>query len=205
MDFSYQERNELSDIIENTAASLFNALKYIFAIGENDFYNINAKDIFKVALSDVTNSDILVNLNIDTNGKLGETASMNFTQIKNMIHYAFVIRLPYLKRTMENCPLKESQIKELYTLAVKRGADNYNGIIESDLRSNLKAAKNRQTEPSFDCEWFRRWVYTTGHELAAINNRNMFLFGCADALFPLFYSALTEKLTNTLLKMKNNV
>ncbi|MCL2636736.1 MAG: hypothetical protein FWD48_00045 [Oscillospiraceae bacterium] len=201
MDFEFKERTILTEIIENTAQSLFNTMKYIYVISESDFYNINCKDIFKVALSDVTNPDILDNLGILINdSKIGEMASDEFKRVKSMIHYMFILRLPFLRRSMEFCPLKETHIKDLYALAVKRGAENYGEIIEEDLKTMLKIARNRQPEPAFDGEWFRRWIYTRGKELSIINNRNMFLLGCMDAMFPLYYSALTEKLTTLLLK-----
>lgn len=201
MDFSYQERNTLSDIIEKTSYSLLNAMKYIYVISEHDFYNINAKDIFKIALSDIANPEILWNMGLEVSDEqLGEMASQEFKRVRSMIHYAFTIRLPFLKKMIENCPLKEHQMRELQTIAAKRGADNFAGIIDGDMRTMMKLVKNRQPEPQFDGEWFRRWVYTYGKELAAINNRNMFLFGCIDAMFPLFYSALMEKLSTTILK-----
>jgi hypothetical protein len=201
MDFEFKERTILTEMVENTAESLFNTMKYIYVISESDFYNINCKDIFKVALSDVTNPDILENLGIQVNdSNIGEMASDEFKRVKSMLHYAFVLRLPFLRRAMEFCPLKEAHIKDLYALAVKRGAENFGEIIEEDLKTMLKIARNRQPEPAFDGEWFRRWVYTRGKDLSVINNRNMFLLGCMDAMFPLYYSALTEKLTTLLLK-----
>ena len=201
MELEFKERTILTEMVENTAESLFNTMRYIYVISESDFYNINCKDIFKVALSDVTNPKLLDNLGIQINElNIGEMGSEEFKRVKSMIHYAFIIRLPFLRRTMEFCPLKENHIKDLYSLAVKRGAENFGEIIEHDLKETLKTARNRQPEPPFDGEWFRRWVYTRGRELSAINNRNMFLLGCMDAMFPLYYSALTEKLTTLLLQ-----
>ena len=49
-------------------------------------------------------------------------------------------------------------------------------------------------EPVFDTEWFKTWVYTYGKEFSVINNKNMFFLGCADALFPLYWSAVTDRL-----------
>ena len=56
--------------------------------------------------------------------------------------------------------------------------------------------RTKKAEPAFDTEWFRRWIYTYGHELAAINNRNMFVLGCVEALFPLYYASLSDLLVN---------
>ncbi|MCL2077823.1 MAG: hypothetical protein FWH08_05385 [Oscillospiraceae bacterium] len=201
MEFEFKERTILTEMVENTADSLFNTMKYVYVISESDFYNISCKDIFKVALSDVTNSNILNNLGIQiSDSKIGEMASEEFGRVRSMIHYAFIIRLPFLKRAMEFCPLKENHLKDLYALAIKRGAENFGEIIEEDFKTMLKISRNRLPEPPFDGEWFRRWIYTRGKELSLINNRNMFLLGCMDAMFPLYYSALTEKLTTTLLK-----
>lgn len=201
MDFTYQERNILSELIDLCSQSLFNAMKYIYAISDDDYYNVNVKDVFKVALSDISNPNILDNIGIQLdNAKLGEMNSLEFKRIKSLIHYAFLIRLPFIKNSMENCPLKDNHIRELLNLGIKRGAENYSDLIEDDVRSYQKMIKNKQPEPAFDSEWFRRWVYTYGKDLAAINNRNMFLFGCMEALFPLFYAALSEKITSMITK-----
>ena len=39
---------EIVEIIDDTSASLFNAVRYCYLITESEFYNINVKDIFKI-------------------------------------------------------------------------------------------------------------------------------------------------------------
>jgi len=191
------------DSIKFSAASLFKALKYIYALTDENFYNINVKDIFKIALNDINNVDILDNMGITLSDEiLGELSNPRFDVVEGLIHYAFLIRLPFLRvNTPELSKVKEKHMKEVYSQGLKNGAENFEGNIEHDFNSVSKIAKSRQPEPPFDGEWFRRWVYTFADELSAITNRNMFLLGSIDALFPLYYAALPNKISQNLNKI----
>lgn len=54
----------ISDTIVKSGVSLFNAVKYIYMIADKDFYNINVKDIFKIALKNITDTTCLYNTGI---------------------------------------------------------------------------------------------------------------------------------------------
>ena len=199
----------LANAMEGAANSLFLAMKYTYVISEEDYYNVSVKDVFKVALSDVSETDRLSLLGIRLGREaLGEMESAEFLKVKTLIYYSFAIRLPYLRKAHAAAvasapvspdasknpnPLKDSEVKWLYDEAVRRGANNFSEIIDGDYHNMLKNAKRGKLEPEFNGEWFRRWVYTCARELSVINNRNLFLFGCVDAMFPLYYAALTEK------------
>ena len=58
------ELTMLTDAVDNAALSLFNAIKYIYMISDEDFYNVNIKDMFRVTLNDVTNPDALESLGL---------------------------------------------------------------------------------------------------------------------------------------------
>ena len=45
---------KLSDIVVESATALYNAVKYIYSIAEDDFYNVGIKDALKVVLNNVT-------------------------------------------------------------------------------------------------------------------------------------------------------
>ncbi|MDR1754741.1 MAG: hypothetical protein LBR74_07545 [Eubacterium sp.] len=203
MEFTYHEKNALCDIFKSASGSLFNAMKYIYAITEDHYYNINVKDIFKIALNDITNVNILENIGVALTEKgLGELASHQFNVVEGLIYYSFLTRLPFFRRSINDCPLKEAQLRELYNHGLKNGAENFGNIITYDFRIMSKLIKNKQNEPEFNGDWFRRWVYTFGNDLAVINNRNIFLLGSVEALFPLYYAALIEKISAQLEQWK---
>ena len=184
-----------ADIIDNASESLFAALQCCYLIADEDFYNINVKDIFKVGLSDITNPDCLRNLGFPIEKeKLGELGEDKFREVLEIIRYSFAIRIPFARREAPDSYIKESQIRQMYEILEEYGFSNPDGIVIESFKSVTWLAKTKKPEPQFDTEWFRSWIYTYGHDIAAINNRNMFLLGCADALFPLYYSALKERL-----------
>ncbi|MCL1903431.1 MAG: hypothetical protein FWF94_03325 [Oscillospiraceae bacterium] len=178
----------LSEVIEKAAVSLQSAVGYVYAVGENDFYNINVKDLFKISLSALDNPDGLSRLGISPNKDIA-----NFTQLSDLMFYTFAVRTPYLKR---NPGIKASDrlITDLYNACVEKGAVDPDNFVREDFKATMKLAKSNRLEPPFNGEWFRRWVYSYGGELAEITNLNMFVLGCMDALFPLYYAELTEKI-----------
>ena len=178
-----------ADIIDNASESLFAALQCCYMISDDDFYNVNVKDIFKVGLSNITNPNCFRNMGFEPDKeKLGELGGDKFREVLDIIRYCFA------RREAPDCYIKEPQIKQMYDILEEYGFANPDGIVVESFKSVSWLAKTKKPEPAFDTEWFRSWIYTFGKDVAAINNRNMFLLGCADALFPLYYSALKEKL-----------
>ena len=182
------------DIIDGAAESLFEALKYCYMISDDDFYNINVKDIFRVGLGDITNPGVFRNLGLELDkSKIGEMADEKFGEVLEIIRFCFALRLPFMRRESPDTYIKENQVKQMYDTLEEYGFANPDGIVVESFKSTSWLAKTKKPEPNFDTEWFRSWIYTYGHELAAINNRNMFILGCVDALFPLYYSSLKER------------
>ncbi|MCR4780571.1 MAG: hypothetical protein K5876_05685 [Ruminiclostridium sp.] len=187
----------IADVTDGAAESLFLALKYCYLVGEEDFYNINVKDIFRIGLSDITDPDRFRCLGLSLErGNIGEMAGESFARVQEIIRYSFAVRLPFARREAADSILKESQIKLAYEVLEEYGFSNPEGIVALTFKAAAWLAKTKKPEPQYDTEWFRSWVYTYGVELSAINNRNMLLLGCSDALFPLYYSALKEKLVS---------
>ncbi|MBR5090945.1 MAG: hypothetical protein IK093_16075 [Ruminiclostridium sp.] len=185
----------LADIIDNAAESLFNALQCCYLIADENFYNVNVKDVFRIGLSNLTDPDCFRNLGFDLEkDKLGELGSEKFKEVLEIIRYCFATRIPFARRDAPECNIKDNQIRQMYDILEEYGFANPDGIVVESFKSVSWLARTKKPEPQFDTEWFRSWIYTYGHETAAINNRNMFLLGCADALFPLYYSALKERL-----------
>lgn len=194
MDFPNESLPIIAGTISNCGKSMFSAMKYIYAISDDDFYNINVKDIFKVALQDVTNSDTLVSLGIKLDGrKNNELSNPDFARTLPLLNYYFAVRLPFLRRVAD-CPLKDKQIKAVYEIITSNDGDNYAGVITETFDENMKLAKGKLAVPAFNSEWFRRYVYTYLPEIGAINNRNLYFLGCVEAMFPLFNSALDAQL-----------
>ena len=183
--------------VDLASKSLFNAVRYCYLVAESDFYNINVKDIFRIGLSDITNPDCFKNLGITLdNSRIGEMGTEHYREVLSVLRYSFAIRLPFIRKYAENSTLKEGHIKHIYDILESYGFYNPDGIVEDSFKSMAWMVRTKKNEPAFDTEWFRRWIYTYGHELAAINNRNMFVLGCVEALFPLYYASLQELLVS---------
>lgn len=190
------ELTMLTDAVDNAALSLFNAIKYIYMISDEDFYNVNIKDMFRVTLNDVTNPDALESLGLRlVPDKIKELDKPRFDELLKIIRYAFAVRLPFIKRKCTNGNEPDAQVfKTLYSAVCDRGIANPDELIALDFRTSMKLAKSRKEEPFFEADWLRKWVYAYGGELSQFTNRNLFLFGCVEALFPLFYEAFTDKM-----------
>jgi len=192
------EAQVFSATIEKAARSLHNSIRYIYAVSMGDFYNVNVKDLFKLSLTDISSPNILSNLGLspsdDFRGDLKE-----FSKLADLMFYAFAVRLPYLRRRVVSPKYNDRFLRDLYEACLTAGASDPSNIVQEDFKSNMKLAKSAKApEPPFSGEWFRRWVYSCGGELAAITNRNMFLLGCMDALLPLYYAKLTDILAEQL-------
>ncbi len=184
---------KLAEEIDSASRSLFNAIRYCYQVAESDFYNINVKDIFKIGLNKITEYECFRNLGIVLDdASLGEMSGEGFQEVLAVIRYSFAIRLPFIRRYAENTTIKDSQLKQIYDILEEIGFANPDGIIEDSYKSMLWLVRTKKNEPAFDTEWFRRWIYTYGHDLAAINNKNMLLLGCVEALFPLYYASLQD-------------
>ena len=190
------ELTMLTDAVDNAALSLFNAIKYIYMISDEDFYNVSIKDMFRVALNDVTNPNALTSLGLRlVPDKIKELDKPRFDELQKIIRYAFAVRLPFVRRKCVKGSEPDVQtLKTLYSTVCDRGIANPDELISLDFRTSLKLAKSRKEEPFFEADWLRKWVYAYGGELSQFTNRNLFLFGCVEALFPLFYEAFTDKM-----------
>ena len=189
---------EIASTVNAASDSIYEALKYIYFICCEDFYKINVKDVFKISLSNVTDSRILSNLGFKLYpDMIGDLKDPHFEEVKKLISYAFAVRLPFVKKYLPpKSSFTDGDLKDMFRALCNTGAKNLDNIIKTDFKTNLKiAAKLKdEDEPVFDTEWFKTWVYAYGKEFAVINNKNMFFLGCTDALFALYWAALTDKL-----------
>lgn len=96
MSISNESLPIIAGIITNTARSMTTVMQYIYTVSDSDFYNINIKDVFRIALMDVTETSRLENLGIriktPENESMFETAE--FGRVQHLIMYSLAVRLP---------------------------------------------------------------------------------------------------------------
>ena len=190
----------LSETIVKAGVSLFNAVKYIYMIADKDFYNINIKDIFRIALNNITDTTCLFNTGIKLDrDRCKEMNSPEYERVLSLMVYSFAVRLPELKNVKtKGGVMNDRQIRAVYDMVVAKGAANYENVIADDFEEIRRMVKQGKTVPAYDAEWFKGYIYSYVPALAAINNKNILLLGSADILFTLFHSCLEEKLAEVL-------
>ena len=190
----------ISETVAKAGVSLFNAVKYIYMIADKDFYNINIKDIFKIALSNISDTTCLYNTGIKLDkDRCAEMNSPGYERVLSLMVYSFAVRLPLLKNVKtKGGSLNDKQIKAIYDLVIAKGAGNYDNIITDDFEEIRRLVKQNRPVPAYDAEWYKGYIYTYVPALATISNKNVFLLGSADILFTLFHSCLEEELERLL-------
>ncbi len=190
----------ISETVVKAGVSLFNAMKYIYMVSDKDFYNINIRDIFRIALNNITDTACLYNTGIKLDKE--RCAAMNapeYERVLPLMVYSFAVRLPVLRFVKTSGGvLSDKQIKSIYDLVISKGAGNFENVIPDDFEDIRRLVKAGKPVPAYDAEWYKGYIYAYVPGLAAVNNRNVFLLGSADILFTLFYSSLEEELANQL-------
>jgi hypothetical protein len=193
----------LSDVIVKSGVSLYNSIKYIYSIAEDDFYNCNIKDVLKVVLNNLTDINCLQALGLRINAdKCKEMNSPEYNNVLPLIVYSFAVRIPVLKNiTVNNQTLTDEQLKAIYDTVMAKGAKNYMDTIPESYDEIRKLVKSKKPIPPYTADWYKTFIYTRIPELAEIKNKNMFLLGAVDILFTMFYACLEEELENTINKI----
>ena len=197
----------ISETVAKAGVSLFNAVKYIYMIADKDFYNINIKDIFKIALSNISDTTCLYNTGIKLDkDRCAEMNSPEYERVLSLMVYSFAVRLPLLKNVKtKGGSLNDKQIKAIYDLVIAKGAGNYDNIITDDFEEIRRLVKQNRPVPAYDAEWYKGYIYTYVPALASISNKNVFLLGSADILFTLFHSCLEEELERLLNELASDI
>ncbi len=190
----------LSETVVKAGVSLFNAVKYIYMIADKDFYNISIKDVFKIALNNITDTTALYNTGIKLDKeRCAEMNSPEYERVLSLMVYSFAVRLPELKSIKTaGGYLNDRQIKTIYDMVIAKGAGNYDNVIAYDFEEIRRMVKSGKPIPTYDAEWYKGYIYTYVPSLAAITNKNLLLLGSCDLLFTLFHSCLEEELTRVL-------
>ena len=190
----------ISETVVKAGVSLFNAMKYIYMVSDKDFYNINIRDMFRIALNDITDTACLYNTGIKLDKeRCAEMNTPEYERVLSLMVYSFAVRLPVLRYVKTSGGvLSDKQIKSIFDLVISKGAGNFENVIPDDFEDIRRLVKTGKPIPAYDAEWYKGYIYAYVPELAAVNNRNVFLLGSADILFTLFYSSLEEELANQL-------
>ncbi len=190
----------LSDTVVKAGVSLFNAVKYIYMIADRDFYNINVKDIFKIALKNITDTTCLYNTGIKLDKeRCKEMSSPEYERVLSLMVYSFAVRLPELRNIKtKGGQLNDKQIKTIYDMVLSKGAGNFENVIPDDFEEIRRMVKLGKPVPAYDAEWYKGYIYGYVPALATVTNKNLFLLGSCDILFTLFHGALEEELENLL-------
>lgn len=194
--------NGLADTIIKGGVSLYNAMKYIYSIAENDFYNVSVKDAFKVVLNNITDTDCLQALGLRIDDRTcAEMQNEEYNHVLALMVYSLAVRIPTLKnvRIGDEC-MSDDQLYKLYNAVIEKGAENYKDMIsETFLETKYLVRKGKKLQP-FTADWYKTYIYTNVPSLAEITNKNMFLLGFADVIFAMFYSCLEEEIRNKILE-----
>lgn len=202
MDFMSQRTATtiLSDVIVKTGVSLFNTLKYVYSIAEDDFYNCSIRDVLKVALNNLTDTSCLSAMGLRINNdKCREMNTPEYNKVLALIVFSFAVRIPQLKKIECNGQyLSDDQLKAIYDAVIEKGAQNYKNSVDESYDDIKKLVKQKKDIPAYTADWYKAFIYTNIPELSEIKNKNMFLLGAVDILFTMFYACLEEELENTI-------
>lgn len=202
MDFMSQRTatSLLSDVIVKTGVSLFNTLKYVYSIAEDDFYNCSIKDVLKIVLNNITDTSCLADLVLRADKeKSSEMDCDEYRNVLSLIIYSFAVRIPILKKTECNGQhLSDAQLLEIYNAVISKGACNYKNSVDESFDGIKKLIKQKKNIPAYNGEWYKTFIYTNVPSLSEIKNKNIFLLGAADILFTMFYACLQDELESTI-------
>lgn len=186
----------LADAIVKGGVCLFNAVKYIYSIGEESFYTVDIKDAFKIVLNNIYDTDSLTALGLRLdNDSCREMADDDYNKVLPLIVYSLAVRIPVLKNLRgASGPMTDDQLYKVYTAVLAKGAENYNNAVAESFMEIKYLVRKGKKLPPYNADWFKTYIFTNVSALSEITNKNMFLLGFADVLFAMFYSCLEEDL-----------
>jgi len=187
----------LSDIIVKSGVSLYNAVKYIYSLAEDDFYKCNIRDVLKIVLNNLTDVDCLQAMGLRiNNAKCAEMNTPEYNKALALIVYSFAVRIPTLKAVkVSGQTMSDDQLKKVYEIVISKGAENYRNAISETYDEIRKLVKSGKPVPAYSADWYKAYIFTNIPAMSEIKNKNVFLLGVVDILFTMFYSCLEEELT----------
>ncbi len=204
MNFLNENRaiNGLADYIIKSGVCLFNTIKYIYSIGDSDFYNVNIKDVLKIMINTMPNSEAISSLGLRIDGKsCSQMSGDDYNKVLPLIAYSLAVRIPVLKTVKsDNTPLTDDQLYKIYTAVLEKGAENYMDSISETFLETKYLVRKGKTLPPYTAEWYKSYIFKAVPALSEMTNKNIFLYGAVDMLFAMFYSVASEGLAAKLLE-----
>ena len=194
--------NGLADHIIKCGVCLYNSVKYIYSLAENDFYNVNIKDVLKIMLNNMPETDPIKTLGLRIDDyTCREMQSEEYNRVLPLMVFSLAVRIPVLKNVKNGeDSMTDDQLYRLYTAVIDKGAENYRDIItESFLETKYLVRKGKKLPP-FTADWYKSYIYSSVPALSEITNKNMFLLGFVDVLFGMFYSCVEDGLSRKVLE-----
>lgn len=194
--------NGLADFIVKSGVCLYNTVKYIYSLAENEFYNVDIRDIMKIMINNFPETDGIRSLGLRIDDyTCRQMQSEEYNKVLPLMVFSLAVRIPVLKNVKngEDC-MTDDQLYKLYTAVLEKGAENYREIItESFLETKYLVRKGKKLPP-FTADWFKSYILSSVPALSVITNKNMFLLGFADTLFAVFYTCMEDGLSAKLLE-----
>ncbi len=194
--------NGLADYIIRSGVCLYNTIKYIYSLADSEFYNVSIKDVLKIMLNNMPDTDSMKVLGLRIDGyACREMQSEEYNKVLPIIVYSLAVRIPVLKnvRSGNDC-MSDDQLYRLYSAVLEKGAENVEDIISETFLEIKYLVRKGKRLPPFTADWYKTYIYTRVPALAEITNKNMFLLGFADVLFAMFYSCMQDGLSQKLLE-----
>jgi hypothetical protein len=186
----------LADFILRGGVSMYNTLKFIYSLTDRDFYNVSIKDVIKLIINNVTESDSLSLLGLRADGAATTAMeSESYRRILPAMVFSLAVRTPTLKSVeIGGKTLTDDQIYKIYNAVISKGAGNVDDLIpETFLEIKYLVRKNKPL-PAFTADWYKSYIFAQVPDLASITNRNIFLFGACDVFFSMYYACFKEAL-----------
>ena len=194
--------NGLADYIVRCGVCLYNSVKYIYSLAENGFYNVNIKDVLKVMLNNIPETDCLKALGLSIDDyTCREMQSEAYNKVLPLMVYSLAVRIPVLKNV--KCGedfMTDDQLYRLYNAVLDKGAENVGDTIAETFLETKYLVRKGKKLPPFTADWYKSYIYTGVPALSEITNKNMFLLGFVDVLFAMFYSCVEDGLVQKLLE-----
>jgi hypothetical protein len=186
----------ISDFILRGGVAMYNALKYVYALAERDYYNVNIKDVFKIILNNVTEPDALRVLGLRSEGPdVAEMESESYRRLLPLMVFSLAVRTPTLKNAViGEKVMTDDQIYKVYSAVVNKGAENVGDLIPETFLEIKYLVRKSKPLPPFTADWYKNYLFSNVPALAAITNKNVFLLGVSDIFFSMFYACYEEAL-----------
>lgn len=194
--------NGLADYIVKSGVCLYNSVKYIYSLAENEFYNVDIRDILKIIINNFPETDGIRSLGLRIDDyTCRQMQSEEYNKVLPLMVYSLAVRIPVLKNVRNGDDvMTDDQLYRLYNAVLDKGAENYREIItESFLETKYLVRKGKKLPP-FTADWFKSYILSSVPALSVITNKNMFLLGFADTLFAVFYTCMEDGLSEKLLE-----